>query len=86
MLFLLAILVGRLRDAAHCCPFRVAWWAVSFPLAAAAVAAIRFAEARPGGVSEAVALLLLAVATLVVAGLSVRTLAGIVRGELRALS
>ena len=85
-LFMLAVLVGRLRQLRHCCPFRVSWWAVSFPLAAAAAAAIRFADAMPGTCSDAVAILLLTLASAVIAGLAVRTLAGIARGELRTLS
>ncbi len=85
-LFMLAVLLGRLRNLPSCCPFRVSWWAVSFPLAASAIAALRFAAAEPGFVSDAIALTLLALATLTIAGLFVRTLAGIARGELRALS
>ncbi|MDB5828929.1 MAG: C4-dicarboxylate transporter, partial [Variovorax sp.] len=49
-LFLLAVLLGRLRYLAKCCPFRVAWWAVSFPLAAAAIAALRIDLAMQGPV------------------------------------
>ena len=48
-LFVLAVLLGRLRLLLACCPFRVSWWAVSFPLAATAVAALRFAEGRSWG-------------------------------------
>ena len=43
MLFVLSVLLGRLRALRRCCPFRVSWWAVSFPLAASAIAALRFA-------------------------------------------
>lgn len=85
-LFILAVLLGRLRRLGDCCPFRVSWWAVSFPLAASAAAAVRFAGARPGPVTDAVALALLALASVVIAGLAVRTLLGVARGELRSLS
>ncbi len=85
-LFILAVLLGRLRRLGSCCPFRVSWWAVSFPLAASAAAAVRFAGARPGPVTDAVALALLALASIVIAGLMVRTLVGVARGELRTLS
>ena len=44
MLFVLAVLLGQLRNLAACCPFRVSWWAVSFPLAAASIASLRFAR------------------------------------------
>jgi tellurite resistance protein len=85
-LFLLAVLLGQLRNLPLCCPFRVSWWAVSFPLAASSIAALRFAAAQPGLITDVIALGLLALATLVVAGLVGRTVLGIIRGELRTLS
>ena len=85
-LFMLVVLLGRLRYLAQCCPFRVAWWAVSFPLAAAAVTALHFAQAAPNGFTNAVAMLLLGLATIVIFLLLVRTLSGVARGELRTLS
>ena len=86
MLFMLAVLLGQLRSLPLCCPFRVSWWAVSFPLAACSIAALRFAAVRPGIITDAIALALLALASVVVAGLLGRTLLGVVRGELRTLS
>ncbi len=85
-LFMLAVFVWRLRYLVACCPFHVSWWAVSFPLASSAVAALRFAAAEPNVSTDAIALLLLGVATLVIAGLLVRTLVGVARGELRTLT
>jgi tellurite resistance protein len=85
-LFVLAVLLGQLRYLPVCCPFRVSWWAVSFPLAACAVAALRFAAAVPGLATDAIALVLLALATLVIGFLLGRTLLGLARGELRTLS
>ena len=85
-LFLLAVLLGQIRHLPLCCPFRVSWWAVSFPLAASSVAALRFAAAEPSLLSHLIAWALLALATLVIAALSVRTLLGLARGELRTLS
>ena len=86
MLFMLAVLLGQLRHLPLCCPFRVSWWAVSFPLAASSIASLRFAAARPGLLTVVVALALLALATLVIAALFGRTLFGVLRGELRTLS
>lgn len=86
MLFMLAVMLGQLRYLAACCPFRVSWWAVSFPLAAASIAGLRFAAAEPGFVTNGVALALLALATLVIAALLGRTVLGVFRGELRSLS
>jgi tellurite resistance protein len=85
-LFLLAVLLGQLRNLPLCCPFRVSWWAVSFPLAASAAAAARYAAARPGIVTLLISWTLLALATLIIAGLLARTLLGLARGELRTLS
>jgi tellurite resistance protein len=86
MLFVLSVLLGRLRLLPRCCPFRVSWWAVSFPLAASAIAALKFAASESNWFTTAVAWALLALATVTVAGLLVRTLSGVVRGELRTLS
>ena len=85
-LFMLAVLLPKLAQLGWTCPFRVAWWAVSFPLAASAVAALRVAAAEPSWPTDGVALALLALATLVILWLLVRTLIGLVRGELRTLS
>jgi len=83
---MVAVLLGRLRNLMICCPFRVSWWAVSFPLAASAIAALRFAAAEPGQVTDVIALALLALATITIAGLLIRTLVGLARGELRTLT
>jgi tellurite resistance protein len=85
-LFILAVLLGQLRNLPLCCPFRVSWWAVSFPLASSAVAALRFAATQQSPIMNLIAWLLLVLATLVIIGLLVRTLVGIARGELRTLS
>jgi tellurite resistance protein len=86
MLFLLSVLLGRLRTLSVCCPFRVSWWAVSFPLAASSIAALKFAAFDPNFFTTAVAWALLGLASLTIAGLLVRTLVGVFRGELRTLS
>jgi tellurite resistance protein len=85
-LFMLAVLAGRTRYLVVCCPFRVSWWAVSFPLAAAAIPSLRMPAAMPGDSMAIIAIALLALATIVIAWLLLRTLYGIVRGELRTLS
>ena len=85
-LFILAVLLGQMRHLARCCPFRVSWWAVSFPLAASAIAALHFAIANPGWFTNTVALGLPVLATVSILGLLARTLFGIVSGEFRALS
>jgi tellurite resistance protein len=85
-LFLLLVLVGRFRYLGQCCPFRVSWWAVGFPLAAAAIASLRVAAAFPAWTTDTIAVLLLALATGTILWLAWRTLSGIARGELRKLS
>lgn len=84
-LLLICVLIALLRHLPRCCPFRVSWWAVSFPLAAATVAALHFAEAIPNAVNQGVAVLLLGITTLIVFALVVRTIRGLIRGELRQL-
>jgi tellurite resistance protein len=85
-LFVLAVLVGRLKLLRGSCPFRVTWWAVSFPLAASTIAALRFAAFDPNWFTIGIAWLLLALASLTIGALLVRTLVGVLRGELRTLS
>ncbi len=84
--FMLSVLLARLRHVARCCPFRMAWWAVSFPLAASAIAALRWAQTEPGWATDAIAVAVLALTTCIIVWMLVRTVAGVVRGELRALT
>ena len=86
MVFVLAVLLGRLRHLPHCSPFRVSWWAASFPLAASAGAAIRYADHAASLATDVIALLALAVATLTIAVFLVQTLSGVVKGQLKALA
>jgi tellurite resistance protein len=85
-LFLLVVLLGRLRYLLACCPFRISWWAVSFPLAAATIASLRFSATQPNWFTDSVAIILLGFVSLVIAGLFTRTIFGILKGELRDLS
>jgi tellurite resistance protein len=55
-------------------------------LAASAIAALRFAASEPGWITNGIALILLGLASIVIAGLLIRTLIGVVYGELRTLS
>ncbi len=85
-LFTLVVLIGQLRALPKCCPFRVSWWAVSFPLAACSIAGLRFAMLWPGQVADALALVMLTFVSVVIGSLFFRTLRGISRGEMRQLS
>lgn len=84
-LFIFAVLVGRLRFLLRCCPFRVGWWAVSFPLSSLVIAAFRVALATPGMATDGLAWTLLLGSSLVMAWMLVRTLSGVLRGELKNL-
>lgn len=62
-------------------PFAVSWWVLSFPIAALAIASFLFARIEQTAFHRWAGLVLLAVLVLAVAALTVRTLAGILRGE-----
>jgi tellurite resistance protein len=83
--FLLAVFIGRLRYLLRSCPFRTGWWAVSFPLSASAIAALRIAASEDGRLTDGMAIGLLLLATAVIAWLAGRTLLGIAQGELKTL-
>jgi tellurite resistance protein len=85
-LFLLTVLVGRLRYLASACPFRLSWWSVSFPLAGASGCALRYAEQVPGIVTHGIAIFLLATVTALLLAMAVRTSWSAMRGELEALA
>jgi tellurite resistance protein len=82
----LAVLFARIRNLRRCCPFRVSWWAVSFPLAASASAALKYALFAKSPTADVIAICLLGLASLVIGFIAVRTVVGILRGELRTLS
>lgn len=84
-LFMLTVLVGRLRHLALSCPFRLSWWSVSFPLAAASVAALRYASHVPNVFTHSVALILLISVTGLLLVMTALTLASLFRGGLQRL-
>ncbi|HWU98144.1 MAG TPA: SLAC1 anion channel family protein [Oxalicibacterium sp.] len=86
MLFMTAVLLGRLRHLPRCCPFRVGWWAASFPLAATAATALRYAAHADNLATDVIAGVLLGIATVVILGLAWRTVTGIAKGELQTLT
>lgn len=63
-------------------PFAISAWAYTFPLAAATSAMLGAGAAGLGGLFDALGRLLLAVVSVVVAGLAARTLLAVRRGEL----
>lgn len=79
---LLLLLLARLRHAIQG-PFKTIWWATSFPLAASAIASLRVAATVQSPLTDALAVALLGLASLVVAVLLWHTLRRLLRGELR---
>ncbi len=63
-------------------PFAVSWWAFTFPAAAMSIAALRYAVLVPGMATHALALVLLAVATVIIVAVAARTVAALVAGAL----
>lgn len=86
MFFALAIVAGRLRALVAGHPFRLAWWAGSFPLAAATLAALRYAGHARHVVADGLALVLLAMTTICIAVFAARTLRAVFKGELQTLA
>ena len=97
--FLLLALLPQIVQVRKCCPFRITWWAISFPLAAMCIASIKINAnilrlsntdlpiASSIHVLDALfallSLFLLLSVTLIFTWLIVRTLLGIFRGELQ---
>ncbi len=101
-LFLFFALLPQIIQIKKCCPFRISWWAISFPLAAICIANIRI-NTEILEFPKSFALLtspllnietifsffstsLLIFTTLVFIWLIVRTLVGLLKGELQNLS
>ncbi len=84
--FMFAVLVPKLLFLRSASPFHTSWWAVSFPLAAMSNAALKFNLHQPSAPAHAFAIAVLAFATFVILLMSLRTIAGIARGELRTLT
>lgn len=100
--FLLLALLPQIVQIRKCCPFRISWWAISFPLAAMCIASIKINTGilelsnKNLPISSSVHILatifpilsltLLLSVTLVFVWLIVRTLFGIFRGELQNLA
>jgi tellurite resistance protein len=78
-LFLFVIIAWRL--ATRPAPFSPAWWAIGFPLAALANAALLYADAAGGVVLGWIAFLLLVLLTMAILGLAVRSVHALCTGR-----
>lgn len=72
-LFLLLVFGTKVLLLAKCCPFRVTWWAVSFPLVATTIASFRYAAHRQSYVFKIVPAMLLTVSTIVIVYLLIQS-------------
>ncbi|MGH2565468.1 MAG: SLAC1 anion channel family protein, partial [Ginsengibacter sp.] len=72
-LFMLLIFGSKVLLLSKSCPFRVTWWAVSFPLAAATIASFRYAVHKQAIIFQIISALLLAVSTVVMGYLLIQT-------------
>ncbi|MBF0323677.1 MAG: SLAC1 anion channel family protein [Alphaproteobacteria bacterium] len=80
-LFVTLVLLAKTRRFVSL-PFALSWWAFTFPLDAVAMAAIQHGRFAPDGMWPTVGLAMLALASLVVGIVTVRTLAAIAKGTL----
>lgn len=72
---LLLLVAGRnILLLPRCCPFRVGWWAVSFPLSAITIASFRYASNMHNGRYLLIPAVLLGLLTLVIAYLFFQTI------------
>jgi len=85
-IFMLSVVIGRIRYLAICCPFRLSWWAVSFPSAGAAVCALRYAQHTSNVFTDSVAIVLLIGVTLLLFAMTLKTLTNLARGNLKRLA
>lgn len=93
-LFLFFALFPQIVSAKQCCPFRVTWWAISFPLGAMCISALKIALVigNQGELEhfriffDFVGILLSVFITIVFIWLIYRTMSGILRDELKNLA
>ncbi|WP_222848880.1 SLAC1 anion channel family protein, partial [Campylobacter fetus] len=85
-LFLFFAMLPKLRNATKCCPFRVTWWAVSFPLAALLVSTIKMAIELNELYLDILSVVFLITFTIAIFWLTYRTLKGVFSLELQNLT
>ena len=73
-LFLLVLFGSKILLLPKCCPFRVSWWSVSFPLGSVSIACLRYSQKQPDAVHRILAASLVSLTTLVILYLLVQTI------------
>ena len=81
-LFLLLLFGSKIFLLPKCCPFRVSWWSVSFPLTAITVAAFHYAEFNDAWVFKTIAGMLVTISTFVILYLLIQTFSKVIKGDL----
>ncbi|PAF43526.1 hypothetical protein BKH40_06980 [Helicobacter sp. 11S02629-2] len=85
-IFTFIVLLPQIISHLNICPFRFSWWAISFPLAALAIAAFKISAHYPDRVElKVLALLFLIVFSIAIIYIAIRTLRGIFNGNLAEL-
>jgi len=80
-LFLLLIFSSKIFLLPACCPFRVTWWAISFPLVAFTIAAFRYASNKHAIIFQIISGAMLVISTVVIAYLFIQTIYKIATGQ-----
>jgi tellurite resistance protein len=80
-LFLLLILGSKMFLLPVCCPFRVTWWAVSFPLVAFTIAAFRYTSHKHAIIFQFIPGAMLFISTVTILYLFIQTLYKIATGR-----
>ncbi|MFT3934162.1 MAG: SLAC1 anion channel family protein [Chitinophagaceae bacterium] len=73
-IFLLLVLFSKIILLPKCCPFRITWWAVGFPLVAITIASFRYASHRSSIAFSIIPACLLLLSTVVIVYLLCQTL------------
>jgi tellurite resistance protein len=73
-LFMLLLFGSEVVLLPRCCPFKVSWWSVSFPLGAITVACFRYSQRHPGVLHLTVAGFMLSLTSLVILYLLVQSI------------
>jgi tellurite resistance protein len=80
-LFILFLLASKIVYIPIACPFRVTWWSVSFPMSAITVSSLIYARYHADWVHQLLAALLLAITTVIIIYLFIKTFHQIITGS-----
>ena len=81
-LFALLLFGGKIMLLPKCCPFRVTWWAVSFPLVAITIASFHYATHKHSALFQVVPAVLITVSTLTITYLLLQTFYRLLKNKL----